>query len=191
MMELERRRTHRVSTVDAAASRTGNELGLATLTTALLRSIRLRVSLASPVFAELCNVEDRDWRLRRVMRAEWGAFEAETPSVQKSHFPADDLFSREGLPARMADLLLRVARRYETRAPPRSEWQALQTLLSPVKVALLAVDQHMVRKRFAACHTHQDHHRTIVLSDLGCKPLGKEDARARSHKQIGCVADVS
>jgi len=158
------------------------------VTTALLRSIRLGVSLASPVFAELCNVQDRDWRLGRVMDAEWGALEAETPSVQKSHFPADDLFRREGLPARMADHLLRAPRRYETWASPRSEWQALQTLLSPMKVALLAVDQHMVRKRFAARHTQQDHHRTIVLSDLGCKPLGEQDV-VRSIAQTNWVCN--
>jgi len=73
MMELERRKTHPVSTLDAAASCTGNEFSLATVTTALLRSIRFGVSLASPVFAELCNVQDRDWRLGRVMQAEWRA----------------------------------------------------------------------------------------------------------------------
>src|SRR6266851_7002149 len=60
MMELERCKTRAVSTIDAAASCTGNEFGLATVTTTLLRSIRLGVSLAAPVFAELCDVQDRD-----------------------------------------------------------------------------------------------------------------------------------
>jgi hypothetical protein len=92
------------------------------------------------------------------------AVEAKASSVQKSHLPVYDLLRREALAARLAALLFRRTRRNEARTSPWSEWEAFKTLLTPVKVALLAQDEHTVRERFPACNTNPDHDRTLVLS---------------------------
>jgi hypothetical protein len=88
-----------------------------------------------------------DRSLGRVVTSERRASQTEPSSVERSQFSVNDLLSGELAPALLTSQSAWRARRVESRASPRFEWQALKTLPPPVKMATPAVDDWVVAER--------------------------------------------
>lgn len=168
VMEFQGSEASVVLTVLAPSSAKGYETLLEP--TAALALVADDRSDTSPPCGWPQSARNGGWRLRRVVRAEWRARQAEAASIERASLAVDRLLCEEEGTARFAGLLADRSRSSDTRISTWSVRTAGQTEAPTVKVPRPALQDLPRGKAGTAADASESHGRTLVLGPIAVKP---------------------